>query len=674
LATFALAQCTSAQASGDLQQKAGIAVCVSEDGFSGLCADGTGLYNATAVVVSPDGRNAYATGVDGGGSPYAGSIVTFDRDLLTGALAQKPGAAGCTSRNVIVDCKTSGTINRPVAIAVSPDGKSFYVADSNTGTLSVFDRDTATGELTQKAGAAGCFFNGTFGSCTTARGLQGPRDVEVSPNGQQVYVASLGALAEPSDEGIAVFDRDTTTGALTQKAGNDGCVSDDGNAGSCEDGLFVNPATLAISPNGKSLYAGSRDVDSPGPPASPPAINVFDIGSGGALTQKASPEGCITETGDGGLCLDGRQIKDSNSLAVSLDGKNLYVSGDGLPGDAPQIGSLTVFDRDGTTGDLNQKAGAAGCFTFDGDMGACSTTIALDRPQSLVVAASSVYVSVLGTNQGNVRAIVNLDRNESNGSLVQKPGAAGCLSSSSLGACTIVNPLGTLRFLALSPAGDSLYAAAAADKAITVFDRDNGVAPLTTIDSGPQGDISQNDVSFEFSASEPGAVFECSLDGAAFSTCVSPQSYADLAVGAHVFRVKATDTWGNVEASPPERNFTVLPPGAARLAITGFNPSKPKVKRNRSISLKVVTRNTGAAAASNTKVCVSVSRALKKSLAPRGKPCVILGTLAAGASRTSTFTLKGTGKVKRGTRYKVSFKVSATGVSPSTRKVTVIGR
>src|SRR5207237_415554 len=44
--------------------------------------------------------------------------------------------------------------------------------------------------------------------------------------------------------------------------------------------------------------------------------------------------------------------------------------------------------------------------------------------------------------------------------------------------------------------------------------------------------------------------FQCSLDGAAFTVCASPKSYTGLTAGWHVFRVRAVDRAGNVDASP----------------------------------------------------------------------------------------------------------------------------
>lgn len=82
--------------------------------------------------------------------------------------------------------------------------------------------------------------------------------------------------------------------------------------------------------------------------------------------------------------------------------------------------------------------------------------------------------------------------------------------------------------------------------------------PETTIDSGPAdgSTINVNSADFEFSADET-ATFECSLDGAAFAACTSPQSYTGLTEDSHTFEVRATDAFGNVDLTPASRTFTV---------------------------------------------------------------------------------------------------------------------
>jgi len=83
--------------------------------------------------------------------------------------------------------------------------------------------------------------------------------------------------------------------------------------------------------------------------------------------------------------------------------------------------------------------------------------------------------------------------------------------------------------------------------------------PNTTITSGPTGTVASTSASFSFTATET-ATFACSLDGAAFATCSSPVNYTGLTGGAHTFQVRATDTAGNVDATPASQSWTVVVP------------------------------------------------------------------------------------------------------------------
>jgi hypothetical protein len=82
-------------------------------------------------------------------------------------------------------------------------------------------------------------------------------------------------------------------------------------------------------------------------------------------------------------------------------------------------------------------------------------------------------------------------------------------------------------------------------------------APETTITSGPADPTVETTASFSFSASEAGSSFECSLDGAPFALCSSPQDYTSLLPGSHGFDVRATDAAENTDESPASYSWTV---------------------------------------------------------------------------------------------------------------------
>ena len=83
------------------------------------------------------------------------------------------------------------------------------------------------------------------------------------------------------------------------------------------------------------------------------------------------------------------------------------------------------------------------------------------------------------------------------------------------------------------------------------------------ITSGPAALTKSTSASFEFSSKEPGTTFKCRRDTGAYSSCTSPKRYGSLTEGPHSFEVRATDAAGNVETTPPKRDWRVdlTPPG-----------------------------------------------------------------------------------------------------------------
>ncbi|HYU61684.1 MAG TPA: hypothetical protein VEK39_13065 [Solirubrobacterales bacterium] len=81
-------------------------------------------------------------------------------------------------------------------------------------------------------------------------------------------------------------------------------------------------------------------------------------------------------------------------------------------------------------------------------------------------------------------------------------------------------------------------------------------APETTITKGPKDRTKKKHATFEFTANEPGASFECSLDGRAFAPCTSPHA-VKVRKGKHTFAVRATDAGNNVEGSPASDDWKV---------------------------------------------------------------------------------------------------------------------
>jgi hypothetical protein len=84
----------------------------------------------------------------------------------------------------------------------------------------------------------------------------------------------------------------------------------------------------------------------------------------------------------------------------------------------------------------------------------------------------------------------------------------------------------------------------------------DAAAPETQIGKGPKRKSKKRRARFEFTSTEPGSSFQCSLDGAGFSPCPTPfELKADR--GKHKLEVRAVDVAGNADASPAAWSWKV---------------------------------------------------------------------------------------------------------------------
>lgn len=436
---------------GQITQLPGTAGCVSESGSGGECADGHALFSPDSVATSPDGRSVYAT--------FIGGVAVFQRNPTSGALTQLPGTAGCVNEDGRNGCADGHSLDDANAVAVSPDGKNVYVAaDLPSHAVTAFQRDTTTGELTQlpPSGTAGCVSQSGSEGCIDGKGLGQPVGVAVSPDGKNVYVASY------RSDSVAVLQRNTTTGALTQDAGGAGagCVREGG--GVCRNGRALeSPLSVTVSPDGKNVYVSSSH-----------AIAVFKRNpSTGALWQLRGTAGCVSESGNGGACADGKALESGWSVAVSADGKNVYVA-------SSLSSAVAVFRRDATTGTLTQlvgPAGKAGCVSESGTEGACADGKGLFGAQSVAVSPDgrSVYAA---SNLSEAVAVFR--RDAGTGVLTQLAGNAGCVTETGSDlwdpttVCAMARSLEYPRWVTVSADGENVYIAAPHSNAVVAFARE----------------------------------------------------------------------------------------------------------------------------------------------------------------------------------------------------------
>jgi len=173
-------------ATGALRQLPGKAACVKDERARSTTACPTlakGLLQPFSVAVSPDGRFVYV------GSDYGklGAIATFRRGP-GGELVQLPGASGCIVR--IRGCKRAKGIKGVDSVTITPDGTRLYATGFFGQTVAVFKRNRGTGVLSQVRGRGACVRDvAAKEPCSRAvRGLLGPRNVVLSPDGTSAYV------------------------------------------------------------------------------------------------------------------------------------------------------------------------------------------------------------------------------------------------------------------------------------------------------------------------------------------------------------------------------------------------------------------------------------------------------------------------------------------------------
>ena len=483
-------------ATGTLVQSSDVTACVSEDGTGGTCVDGRALLTPEFVTVSPDGKHVYVI------TDTGNSVVAFARDRMTGALTQLSGVAGCVSADGTGGaCAIGRALLGGESAALSPDGKNLYVATRVSGAVAVFSRNATTGELTQLSGIAGCVSaDGTGGTCAVGQGgFIGAITVAVSPDGRHVYVGSL------DNDMVAVFARNATTGALTQLSGTAGCVSEDGTGGTCADGKGLSRVrSIALSRDGRHVYVASELSD---------AVAVFSRNATtGELTQLSGVAGCVSEDGTGGACADGKGLNGAISVAVSRDGRHVYVASELSDG-------VAVFSRNATTGELTQLSDIDGCVSEDGTGGACADGkgIVGNRYVALSADGKHVYVASAGSN-----AVAQFSRSPTTGVLTQLNGP-NCVSDDGDGPCVDSNHLSGPVGLGVSRDGKHFYVASSGSSALAVFSRNATTGALTQLDA-PAGCVA-----------EVGDGIECE-DGKALD---DPRSAAVSPDGRHVYVASA---------------------------------------------------------------------------------------------------------------------------------------
>ena len=404
--------------------------CLSDLASNPCPSSAVGLASVRAVVISPDGKNAYAVA-----SGTTGGLTTYDRDPSTGALTQKPGVTGCIwDAAATSSCANdpSGALNSPFGVAISPDGQFVYTSASGNSAIAIFRRDTTTGVLTE----TGCVkaFTSTATCGTSVASLSQLLAIAISPDGKSLY-----ATTQAPNHALTTLSRDATTGNLTFSS----CVRDpSGSTVACALGSgLLTSKSIVVSPDGANVYLAAQASN---------AVDVFTRNpTTGDLTQTACLQDSSTLTTG---CNSIGAFNNPLGIAVSPDGTSVYAS-------AEASGLVDNFSR-GAAGALT----LAGCVAATSTAG-CATATALGGPWGLAVSSdnASLYVAASTSN-----AIAAFDR-ASDGSLTQKPLPGGCVVNGAAGACNGGNALGQPLAVTVAPDGHHVYAASFGSDALDIL-------------------------------------------------------------------------------------------------------------------------------------------------------------------------------------------------------------
>jgi DNA-binding beta-propeller fold protein YncE len=426
-------------------QLPGTAGCVALKGEGG-CAAGRAIAEPQGpLVISPDGRSAYLVARSNPEAFSADALDVFDRDPTSGALTQKPGAAGCLAASGRDGCARDAVLFGAKEAIVSPDGRNVYV--TTRAGVAAFARDATTGALTPLGGSAACLGAPAVGTtpCQVGVGLERPDALATSPDGDEVYVTND---HRPT---IAILHRDPLTGKLSQPAGGAGCVVADRRGGTCRGLGRRGGAITAIvaTPDGGGVYviAVAEGVTS---------VGIFSRQANGSLRRIGGRTGCLHKTGPSG-CRAGHGLRLIEGIALSPDGHSLYVTSTY----SSYAGAISTFTR-GAGAALSQAPGTAGCLSVNG--GECAVDKALADVEGVAVSPDGTGVYVAG-----LYGLAVLDRGES-GALTAPAGKAACLSDFKK-LCAAAHGLEATGAVTVSPDSKNVYATSFEPGGVAIFSR-----------------------------------------------------------------------------------------------------------------------------------------------------------------------------------------------------------
>jgi len=360
------------------------------------------------LLLGPGDAQLYVIAEQDNDLPATASLTTYARDAATGALTR----TGCRDNLGAPGCGFDSRVRHPEAFALSPDGADLYVADSTLGVVQY--RRAADGTLTYKSCVEDTDGVEEDVTCPNRDGLRSTTAVDVSPDGEFVYVTSYLSNA------VTILDRNPADGTLTfvrcwasADSNLDGCAS-------TVPGDPLDQATdLDMTSDGSQLYVSSR------------GDNVVRFARNGGTGALSDPQSLFSAA-----ALNGAQ-----TLMVAPGGEAVYVGlfdGQGL----------TTLARDPATGIPSLLS----CLARTANA-SCTASPGVYAVFGVGLSADAGVLYAAARNGGTVASFARA----ANGGLSLLECAHGALSP--VGGCTrLVNGLEGVESVAASSDGRFVYA------------------------------------------------------------------------------------------------------------------------------------------------------------------------------------------------------------------------
>jgi hypothetical protein len=341
---------------------------------------------------------------------------------------QPNGPGGCIDRGGSEGCARGISFSEQSSLgplAVSPNGAFLYVVDSpltgspdrNNGRLLIFARNRRTGALRQLPGRRGCLEN-TF---TPVRSQHGPCELLGGiENPNELAISPDGRRLYAATAGVlgsylVTFALDPRRGDVRRLQ----CLTNV-TPSRCASAPLSVPNALVVSPDSRFVYVGSLSESATG---AAPLLHVYSVGKHGLLAQQCLAEAVIHDLG----CTAAPALSDGSveGLAQTPDGSVLYASA--AAADFRQ--RIVALARDPRSGRLAPLSAAGDCVSDEPTPPAPCAAVALTGTDLAMSPSGDTLYAATNTASGKSGAfgIAALARDSASGALSEPAGPAGCI-------------------------------------------------------------------------------------------------------------------------------------------------------------------------------------------------------------------------------------------------------